>query len=440
MLMCCLVSILSSLTVTPAAGRQGCTVCGMYIDVYQQTAANLTYKDGRQVSTCGVACMIRLVNDAGGPDAFKAITVRDFETGETVAAAAATYVIGSKVVPDMLPNLIAFGSSERAREFQDKEGGELISFTQALLSISPMGMTMPARIKSAVLPGRGTLATGIGVMYMTMDEVKLGSDSIDPLAFVQRPMQMMGPKKMETRGEMLMVSYGLSDRINVDLQLADLHKEMEMYIMGGKAVSTTKNNGIGDLTLNLRYNIWKDTMYRRFLTLLAGTTIPTGEFETEFLNSPGMQTGRGDFSGTVGLIFSNRFRDLWFHYMVSQTAFLENSDDYKFGDVTHFGAAVHYTPNYDLLLGMEVDGTDSQANEFHDIKIGNTGGFRSYLTGVGNWKFLTALGGNFSVRLAGGLPLYEDMDHLTSGSPEKVQLGEGYFYNFMLSFKRRFLL
>ena len=44
-----------------------------------------------------------------------------------------------------------------------------MSFTQALLSISPMGMTMPTRINPAVPPPRGVMGVGVGYMYMNMD-------------------------------------------------------------------------------------------------------------------------------------------------------------------------------------------------------------------------------------------------------------------------------
>ena len=46
--------------------RPSCRVCGMYIDQYQKSAAELVYKDGRKEYTCGVACMLREVEDAGG--------------------------------------------------------------------------------------------------------------------------------------------------------------------------------------------------------------------------------------------------------------------------------------------------------------------------------------------------------------------------------------
>jgi len=301
-----------------------------------------------------------------------------------------------------------------------------------------MGMTMPVLIKTAVTSPKGALGIGAGYMYMTMDEVKVGSDSVDPGDFIKRPGQLMGPKKMESRAEMFMVSYGLTDRLSLDVNLSYLEKKMESYKMGGKMTETTKNNGFGDAAINLRYNVWKNAYYSKFLSVLAGVTLPTGDFDSAFITMPGLQTGTGAVALTGGLLFSQRYKDVWFHYVASYSGAFENSDDYKFGGVARIGAAVHYTPNYNFMAGLEIDANHIGKDRYQGADIGNTGGFRSNAAAVADWKFLTALGGNFSVRLSGGVPIYEDLNHYTAGMAEKVKLGGGYFVNGVVSFKKRF--
>jgi len=420
------------------SARPGCEICGMYIDQYHRTSTHLTFKNGETKDTCGVACMLRIVNDKGGPDAFSKIEVRDWKSKRTIPAADAHYVIGSRLIPDMMPNLIAFEKLDDAEAFRLKEGGAILNFTQGLMSISPMGMTMPARIKTAVLPPQGALNFGIGYMYMSMDKVQLGSDSIDPEDFIKRPGQLSAPKKMTSKATMLMANYGITDKLSLGVNAAYFDKKMESYKMGGKVTETTTNSGYGDIDATFRYNLWNDVYYSKFLTVLAGSTLPTGEFETKYITMPGLQIGTGDFSFTGGLLFSHRFKDLWFHYQGTYTAMLENSDDYKFGDITRAGAALHYTPTYDFMVGLEVDGAWYAKDEYRNAELNNTGGFRSYLTGVADWKFLTALGGTFSVRATGGIPIYEDINHERVGSMEKTKMGGGYFASAMVSFNRRF--
>jgi hypothetical protein len=249
---------------------------------------------------------------------------------------------------------------------------------------------------------------------------------------------MMGPKEMKSSGEMLMANYGLADTLTLSVKASYLEKEMEMYTMGGRLVQEKKNSGPGDILVSLRYNLWRDNYFSRFLTVLAGTSLPTGDFDTEFLTSPGMQLGTGDFTFTGGLLASQRIGKFWLHGLTSYTHKLENSDDYQFGDEVRLGAALHYTPNYDLMVGLELDGVWQDENEWRDVEVGNTGGFRSVLSAVADWKFLTALGGNFSLRPSAGFALYEDLNHAPAGMGEAAQLGGGYFVSAAIIFKRRF--
>lgn len=418
--------------------RPSCAVCGMYIDEFRDTSTELTSKDGIKSEACGVACMLRIVNDSGGPDAFSELTVHDWNTKAPVPADDAAYVIGSRVIPDMVPNIIAFKSREEAEAFIEKEGGAALNFTQALLSISPMGMTMPTRIKQAVISPKGALAVGGGYMLMTMDKVQLGAESVDPLDFVQRPGQMMGPKKMTSEAEMVMINYSLTDDLSLGITEAYFEKKMESYKMGGKVTETTRNYGMGDVDVSLRYGLWKDVYYSKFFSLLAGATLPTGEFEKEFINMSGLQIGTGSFTYTGGLLYSQRYSDFWLHSMATYTGVNENSDDFKFGDTTRFGLALHYTPNYDVMTGLEVDGAFFEKDEFNSTDVDNSGGFRSNVAATVQWRFLTAFGGNFSVRATGGLPIYEDINHFKVGQSEKVKMGSGYFVNALISFSRRF--
>lgn len=427
-----------SFSVATGADREGCIVCGMYIDQYQKTAGKLEYKDGRVVQSCGLACLLRLVDDAGGPDAFKSLQVKDWVVGLPIAAEHATYVISSKVIPDMLPNIIAFDDRSKAEEFLKENGGEILTFSQALLIISPTAMTMPARLKTAVLPSKGGSGIGLGYMTMTMDKVKIGSDSVDTDNFIKRQGQMMGPKKMETQATMLMANYGITDNMAIDVKASYLDKKMEMYTMNGAKTVTTKNSGFSDTQFSYRYNAFKSIHYNHFASVLAQASLPTGDFDTEYIMQPGLQTGTGDFTFGGGLLYTYRYQDLWLHTMASYTHKLENSDNFKFGDEARAGLAAHYTPNYDLMLGLETDIVNYDENEYNGNDIGNSGGVRSNLTGVASWRFLTALGGNFNLRLTAGLPLYEDLNHASNMGAEAVQLGGGWFSSVAINFKRRY--
>lgn len=424
-------------TAALAEEREGCKLCGMYIAQYQATAATVQTKGGTTEKTCGAADMLRLVTDAGGPDAFAAITVRDWPTGKELPAATAAYVIGGDLVPDMIPNIIAFADEQGAKAFMAEHGGQMLTFSQALLAVSPMGMTMPTRVNSAVPSTGGSMGLGAGYMDMVMDELKMGSDEVDRGQFLAAT-TAMGirpniPRKMESSGSMVMASYGITDRLALSGKISDLRKtmtsEMRPMGMGVGREMITKHNGISDLELKLIYNLWRDDYYSKFVSVMGNATLPTGDFDVAYRLMPGLQLGTGDINVGTGLLGSLRFSDFWLHGEVSYLANRKNRDHYKFGDVAKLGLALHYTPTYDLMFGVELDGTDTGNNENNGLKVANSGGRALTLTGVANWRFLSLLGGNLSLSGSYGAPLYQDVN--------LYGLGTDYAATAMLTFRRR---
>jgi len=417
-----------------AGEREGCRLCGMYIDQYQATSAIVTGKDGRVEKTCGGADMLRLVADAGGIESFASVRVHDWLSGKEIAAAEATYVIGSDLVPDMIPNIIAFADQDGAKKFISEHGGQSLTFSQALLAVSPLGMTMPNRVNSAVPPPKGSVGVGAGYMGMAKDDLMMGSNKVSAAEYLTRtaglsPMPMI-PKKMEASGPMLMANYGITDQLSVTAKISDLDKIMTSTMRTSSVERVTKHKGVTDLELKAIYNLWRDDYYSKFVSLMGNVTLPTGDFDTTYRTMPGLQLGTGSVSLGGGLLGSIRFGDFWLHGEASYLANQENGDDYEFGDVTKLGAALHYTPNYDLMLGLELDATETGKNENFGVKVQNSGGRAVMLTGVASWRFLSAFGGNFSLNGSYGLPLYEDVN--------LYGLGTDYAATAMVNFKHRF--
>jgi len=399
-----------------AGERESCKLCGMYIDLYQKTSAILTSKDGSVEKTCGGADMLRLVGEEGGVNAFASVIVHDWASGREVAAADATYVIGSNLIPDMIPNVIAFADASGAKAFMAEHGGAALTFDQALQAISPMGMTMPNRVLSAVPQPKGSSNFGVGYMTMKMDTLKMGSHDVSVAEFkAATPASVrMIPKKMESSGTMFMANYGITDQLSLAAKIANLDKTMTSEMKMNGAQKVTENNGFTDLDLKLRYNLWRDDYYSKFVTLMINVTLPTGEFDTSFANAttnmPGLQMGTDSVNLGGGVLGSLRFGDFWVHGELSFLVNPENSDNYDFGDVAKAGVAFHYTPNYDVMLGLELDATDTGKNEFNGVTMENSGGQAVTLTAVGSWRFLSALGGNFTVSGSYGRPLYQDVN------------------------------
>lgn len=455
----------------PQHERPSCRVCGMWIDEYQKSAAELVYKNGKKEWTCGVACMLREIEDAGGLSAFESVKVHDWVSGKLVDAESATYVIGSRVIPDMVPNYIAFANRDEAEAFAAKEGGAVWNFQTAYQDVSPVGTTAPFRIRTAVMPGKGNFSVGMVYGYTEKDRIKIGSSSSkDPSEFIHaNKAQPRAPNSLEGHQQALIMNYSPTDDMAVFLNVPWLERRthtLERQQPGAPVFDKAADeNGIGDITLEGRYNLWRSTRWDKFFSVLLGTTLPTGQFSAtraapanpnmapidpstgerqltpQLVTGPALQLGKDTATFTGGLLYSERWKDWWLHTSMLYTANPKNEDNYAFGDVATAGLALHYTPNYDLMVGVEMDANYTEKSIDNGVKVGNSGGTTVNLAFVTDYRFLNAFGGNFKLRSSVGLPIYEDLNSRDlrnkMGDFQQVQLGEGFFANVAIQWTTR---
>ncbi|MCO6427079.1 nitrous oxide reductase accessory protein NosL [Nitrosomonas communis] len=442
----------------PAHERESCRVCGMYIDLYYKTAAVLKYRDGRKEFSCGVACMLRIVEDEGGLDAFESVQVHDWVSGELIDADKAYYVLGSEIIPDMIPNYIAFAKRDEAEAFIKKEGGSMMDFGFAYTDVSPVGTTAPFRIRTAVTPGKGTFSIGIVYGYMQKDNVQMGTHDINPGDFISaNPAQPRAPKELIAHQQALVLNYAVTDRFSLFMNIPWFERSLKTLnrTSGGITETVAEANSLGDITLESRYNFWRSEMYHQFATVLLGTTFPTGRFDNtlnatpdpvtrtrQMATSPALQFGKDVPTFMGGLLYSHRWKKFWFHGSALYNVNPKNDSDFAFGDMATGGVAFHYTPNYDLMVGVEVDANYTWKNEDQGHKIGNSGGTVTNLAFVGDYRFLNAFGGNFKLRGSIGLPIYEDLNsrHVVLSPArqfDQVQLGGGFFANLAVQWTYR---
>ncbi len=114
-----------------AAEREGCAICGMYLDMYAKTRYAITLDDGSARSTCSLACATRIMDENKGH--VKDIKVGNYLSGELIDARSASFLEGSDVRGVMSrTSRIAFPSKQDALEFQKKHGGKIVTFDEAV--------------------------------------------------------------------------------------------------------------------------------------------------------------------------------------------------------------------------------------------------------------------------------------------------------------------
>lgn len=457
--------------------REECPTCGMFIDQYERTAAELTTTEGEVIHSCGVACLVRMINDHGA-SRFSSLKVKDWNTGELFPAEDAYYSIGSGLIPDMIPNAIAFKTREEAEEFSRKEGGEVINFNRVTELIAPRGTTAPARLNTAVTPAAGQLGIAAVFGYLERDQVGYGTESQDPTSFIlSRRGQARVPREVDVFTEALAVNYSIRDDLAVFALLpysqrhaTALRRNLasnDIDVIGPTAVQAdptdkgiSSSNGLGDLDLRLRYNVWRSTYFDKWFTVLLGTTLPTGESDPAFFGAPPdlpaaqraalsqyappLFQGQGTATFTGGLLYSQRVGDFWVHSQATYRVNPPNDDGVALGDSFNGSIALHYNPRYRWLVGVEFDATHEDRSARDGAIYGNSGGDRLNLTFVGDYNVFNGLGGNFFLRGAVGLPVYEDLNvgrvaPNPFGGSLPVQSGGGYFVNLTLQFNTRLI-
>ncbi len=122
--------------VAPKPGKkETCPVCGMFVSLYPDWVASITYTDGFTHYFDGTKDLFKYLQDIKkwGPDRRKeniiAIWVTNYYTLHPMDAKTAIYVIGSDVLGPMGHELIPLQTREEANEFlQDHDGKKVITF------------------------------------------------------------------------------------------------------------------------------------------------------------------------------------------------------------------------------------------------------------------------------------------------------------------------
>jgi len=278
---------------------------------------------------------------------------------------------------------------------------------------------------------------------------------VDPSNFIRsNKSQPQALEEIQVQQQSLTLNYSPTDHLALFMNVPWFEKRLKRLTQpkpGSFGERIDNENGLGDIAIEGRYNLWRSTRWDKFATILLGTTLPTGHFDgnralnpmtknLDLVQPAGLQLGKGTATFTGGMLYSQRWKDFWFHASALYTVNPENDDDFSYGDVVTGGLALHYTPNYDWMVGVEMDASYTAENQDRGNDLGNSGGTVTNLAFVSDYRFLNALGGNFKLRGSVGLPIYEDLNYqnLNNRTPGREgryvqgQLGDGFFANLSL--------
>jgi hypothetical protein len=264
--------------------------------------------------------------------------------------------------------------------------------------------------------------------YMSMHGLRSGTTNT-PANSVIPSRYMMVPTAMAMDMHMLMVMYGVTDRITLMGTASYLDSRMEMLMtmgMGNVATSPMQTSGIGDTELRGLCKI------NKYLVVSFGLSVPTGDTKEEFTTSGmtfrapyDMQLGSGTYDLKPALTYNDLSADAMWNWgaQAAYTYHAEKNNGYSLGDNTKVTGwlmrAIGPAATWLRLTYNDtgrIKGHDPEIDKILDPTMGvptsdadprNYGGER--LDGFIGASFPV---GPLSLGVEGGIPLYQYLNGL----------------------------
>jgi len=240
------------------------------------------------------------------------------------------------------------------------------------------GGNMPMNIPGGGVPETYEFRLKVSPMYMRMDGLQDGTDSISGKSLLGMPVMggaptgkfMAVPSDMDMRMMNVTAGYSFSDKFFAGLMLMYRDNSMDMLFnsmmqtLTGQAGYAMESNGIADTMLMAKYRLYADDplIPRSQVSLLFGLNIPTGSINEKNREHPlpmrqgeqlpySMQLGSGTFDPTVGLLYQGSSSPWWWGVNGSYTARLyDNSRDYRLGNEVRLDGYGMYQLRHDFLV------------------------------------------------------------------------------------------
>lgn len=327
------------------------------------------------------------------------------------------------------------------------------------LCCAKCGGNMPMNIMGGGIPETHEFRFKISPMFMRMDGLRDGTDSVDEDDILGMPVDMAGnptgkfmaaPTDMDMKMLNVSAGYSFSDKFFAGLMFMYKDNDMDMKFndmmqtMTGDDGFTMKSDGLGDTMLMAKYRLFADDplIPTSQASLLFGLSLPTGSIDEKNKEHPlgfrrneklpyGMQLGTGTFDPTIGLLYQGSSSPWWWGVNAAYTARLyDNKRDYHFGDEFRLDgyAMYQFAPAWLAqvqLNGHYQDDISGEMDEFSNGKSGhvmqgnrnspaatplwdtdNYGGKQVFATVGLQWQPAPLHVLDFNV----GLPLYRDLN------------------------------
>ena len=286
----------------PVENPKACQQCSMDRVAFARSRMLITYGDGTVTGVCSLRCAVENLVQNEGKEV-KSLQVADFPSSTLIDAKTAIWVVGGKLPGGMNnPARWAFAKQEDAEAFVRENGGEL-STLDRMVNLAGQGDAAEHGAghvhQHAHMGGGGQMlfnpAFGddiyhahpagmwmVNYKYMHMVQKGLRNGTTDVPTENATPVGnqpfgfMMAPTRMTMDMHMVMVMYGLTDRLTLMGMGNYLESEMAMVMnmgMGNQPDAPMRTSGPGDSELRGIYQLGEH------LTASLGLGLPTGDID-----------------------------------------------------------------------------------------------------------------------------------------------------------------
>lgn len=320
------------------------------------------------------------------------------------------------------------------------------------------GGNMPMNIPGGGIPETYEYRVKVSTMFMRMEGLREGTESINPDDLLGMP-TMMGqptgkfmavPTQMDMNMLNVSTGYSFSDELFGGVMFMyksnsmDMKFNTAMQALTGEAGYAMKSEGLGDTMLMGKYRLYADDplIPKRQSSLLFGLSLPTGSIDErntthplimrqDELQSYAMQLGSGTVDPMIGLLYQGSSSPLWWGANATYIARLyDNKRDYRLGDEFKLDLYSMFQFRYDTLLQFQINaeykgkirgemdealsgasGRSTQNDPDSPYmspqwNTGNYGGTQVFVTLGVQWQPVPLQIVDFSI----GLPLYQDLN------------------------------
>jgi hypothetical protein len=310
----------------------------------------------------------------------------------------------------------------------------------------------PVGIMMSHIHKKGEWMASYRFMNVNMKDNLSGSNKISDDLIYQN--YLMTPRKTSMDMHMLMLMYGLSNKISIMAMVNYNSMSMNMAMLPGTMMNmpgmnmdpnttstTTRSSHFGDTKINVLYGILNSA--HNHILLSAGVSLPTGsthikgDRESMYPNSRvpySMQTGSGtvDLSPSATYLFErNSFT--WGTQATSVIRTSYNSIGYKMGNELAVNSWLAYQWSRWTSNSIRLEGTTAGAIQGRDATVASILEPAANPTNYGGQKINAYLGLNFYFRngilnnnrlaVEYGVPLYQYVNGIQSGIGNTLYVG-----------------